>query len=202
MSVRVISPPVPAVTPAEARVLAGLTGTDEIVEALIAAAQGSIDGPDGWLGRAIGKQTLEVAPGWPMPLYSGGIALPCPPLVSIVSITYGASLTLDPAAYALGLDAVLRSVSSWPWGWGGWPGVKFRYVAGYVGQDGSQATPAPIKEAISLMAKHKQLRAPRDPSLITDTVFGVGSQQFSAEPSTALMDDAKKLLEPYWVRTL
>lgn len=62
MRVIVVEPPKPVVTWEEADQhlkLDGDTSQKSFVEGLIAAATAHIDGPDGWLGRALGVQTLE-----------------------------------------------------------------------------------------------------------------------------------------------
>lgn len=61
MSVRVITPPEPVVTFEEAAKHLRLDDDEErdYVTGLIAAAQGWIDGPAGWLGRSVGVQELE-----------------------------------------------------------------------------------------------------------------------------------------------
>jgi uncharacterized phiE125 gp8 family phage protein len=149
----VVEAPAPIVTWAEANEhlkLDGDTSQQAHVEALIAAATAHIDGPDGWLGRAIGVQTLEfVTDGFG----HGPIALPCRPIIDITSISYldgaGAWQQLDSAAYELRGDELGTA-----WG-NSWPvtrsfrgrgdTVKVRYRAGY------EQTPAPIRVAILLM---------------------------------------------------
>src|SRR5579875_4153338 len=112
MFVAVITPPEPLVELdlAKQHLRVDDGDSDDLINAYIAAAQANIDGPGGWLGRAIGLQTLEVrldsfhprhwerrgypiwAEGawtdwtcWPL---QNRIRLPYPPLVSITSITY------------------------------------------------------------------------------------------------------------------
>ncbi len=40
---------------------------NDLIQAYIAAAQATIDGPGGWLGRALGKQTIEYRTWLPEP---------------------------------------------------------------------------------------------------------------------------------------
>ena len=87
MRVIVITPPAPIVTWEEADQHLRLDGDDEqrdMVERLVKAATQHIDGPDGWLGRALGLQTLEARMGG----FCDLIRLPCQPIVDIVSVHY------------------------------------------------------------------------------------------------------------------
>jgi hypothetical protein len=62
MRVVVITPPAPLVTWPDADKHLKLDGDEtdrDYVQGLIAAATGHIDGPGGWLNRALGEQTLE-----------------------------------------------------------------------------------------------------------------------------------------------
>lgn len=123
---------------------------DALIEIFIAAATGHIDGPDGWLGRAIGVQTLEA--GLDGFVYDP-IRLPYPPLINLVSIRYedvtGTWRDLDPTTYEL-RDGEVGTA------WGkSWPGtrayrgasrsVRIRYRAGY------EEVPAPIRVALLMM---------------------------------------------------
>lgn len=123
---------------------------DALIGAFIDAATGHIDGPDGWLGRAIGEQTLEA--GLDGFIYDP-IALPYPPVLEIINIVYddtaGVERVLDPANYEV-RDGVIGMA------WGkSWPStracrghsrsVRITYQAGYV------TVPAPIVVAILLM---------------------------------------------------
>ena len=85
MRVIVITPPAPVVTWEEADQHLRLDGDDEqreMVERLIAAATQHIDGPDGWLGRALGLQTLEAR----MCGFCDLIRLSYQPIVDVVSV--------------------------------------------------------------------------------------------------------------------
>lgn len=123
---------------------------DALIETFIAAATGHIDGPDGWLGRAIGVQQLEA--GLDGFVY-GPIRLPYPPLIELVSIRYedvaGTWRDLDPATYEVRDDEIGTA-------WGkSWPGtrayrgasraVRIRYRAGYA------VLPAPVRVALLMM---------------------------------------------------
>lgn len=123
---------------------------DLLIGAYIDAATAHIDGPDGWLGRAIGVQTLEA--GLDGFVYDP-IDLPYPPTISIEKIVYddinGIERVLDQSIYEF-RDGVIGSA------WGkSWPAsrayrgasrtVRITYQAGYA------VVPAPIVVAILLM---------------------------------------------------
>lgn len=155
MGVVVIEPPSEIVSIVEAQQhLTDLPEEDEpLVKMFIAAASAWIDGPAGWLGRAIGVQVLEwQRSNWPC----HGEALPFPPEIEVISVTY-----IDPAGVEQEWP-VTGSVAfdSMP-DVRGLPGdVKIRYRAGYGTKDGEQppvwtnAAPAPIKVAILMLVAH------------------------------------------------
>lgn len=153
MTVIVITPPVPVVTFEEVeKHLVEVPAEDKsYVEALTAAATAWIDGPAGWLGRAIGVQLLEWRlSAWPC---EPDWRLPYPPEIEIDSISY-----VDPYG-------VKRE---WPFPtplyWDNLPAVRgrpgdirIRYWAGYGHRDPNDAgkwvneAPAPIKVAIMML---------------------------------------------------
>lgn len=163
MRVVVVTPPAPVVTWEEADQHLRLEGDVEqkpMVERLIAAATAHIDGPQGWLGRALGLQTLETF----LPAFGvTSICLPYPPAVDIVSVDYvdgdGDMVAMAAADYEL-RGPMLRPAwpKSWPSAqWRGSDGetVRIRYRAGYaVDPDADPIVsnvPEPIKAAILLM---------------------------------------------------
>src|SRR5690606_38610874 len=117
MTIRVIVPPAPIVTAGD--IPGDHAADDAMVAAIIAAAQESIDGPTGWLGRSLGEQTLE---------YYGN-CLPCRlPLRPIIEVE---AVTVDGETVALPVwrdDGTL----TWPAGARGGD-VVITYRAGYNG---------------------------------------------------------------------
>ncbi|EQB03684.1 hypothetical protein L286_11710 [Sphingobium sp. HDIP04] len=117
------------------------------VESLIAAATGHIDGPDGWLGRAIGEQELEAY--LPAPEFDRILHLPFPPIIDVTSIearTGSGWDVIDPSIYDLrGAEVWRKSGANWPTWLDDQEAVKISYRAGY------EIIPAPIKAAILLM---------------------------------------------------
>ncbi|QHD68219.1 hypothetical protein GS397_14985 [Sphingobium yanoikuyae] len=162
MRVVVITPPDPIISLREAADHLRLGDDLEefgYVEQLIASATEHVDGPSGWLGRALGLQTLEVR----VCGFSDIIRLPYEPIIDIVSVHYldsaGQPQLVDPDTYELfGRDLGCAWGKSWPT-----PGVyrgqaetvRIRYRAGYaVDADADpvvQKVPAPIRSAILLM---------------------------------------------------
>lgn len=150
MRVFVVTPPDPVVTWAEAAAhlkIEGSTSEQDYVAALVAAATASIDGPDGWLGRALGAQTLEARFDR---FCDPRILLRCPPVSAIVHIKYldtnGELQTLSPADYELQGDTVVLAYNaSWPDTLKHSEAVRIQYATGY------DDLPAAIRAAILLM---------------------------------------------------
>ncbi|WP_347091675.1 head-tail connector protein [Sphingomonas parapaucimobilis] len=152
MRVFVITPPEPVISWQDVDAHLKLDGDVEqaaLVEAYIAAATGHIDGPDGWLGRSIGVQTLEAR--CDTPTCGSCIRLPFPPVIELVSVSYLDATGVEQMAdledfEVMGRDLV-PSGFEWPWEGGSWrrEAVRIRYRAGY------EAAPAPIKAALLLM---------------------------------------------------
>lgn len=188
MRCRVVVPPEPVVTWEEADEhlkLDGDTSEQAYVESLMAAAQGHIDGPDGWLGRAIGPQTIEArfAAFW-----NGALSLPFPPHIEIVSIQHadaaGAPTMVDALAYELDCSGLsLRSGYAWPYV-NGIGAVRVRYRAGYDGGEGRQL-PAPIRAAILIM--------------VSDLYKNRGSTSVVASNPVSMPTTAESLLAPFRV---
>ncbi|WP_017979850.1 head-tail connector protein [Sphingomonas melonis] len=151
MRVVVVTPPTPVVDLMEAKehLCVDDDDSDFLVATYVEAATASIDGPDGWLGRAIGEQTLEAY--CPAPALLGRTALPYCPVIEVEAVearTGEGWTTIDPAAYELRGDWLLFRTSAEPaggWAIGDGEGMRVRYRAGY------ENVPAPIRAAILLM---------------------------------------------------
>lgn len=193
MTIRVIESPQPFLTPAD------LDGVDqETIDAVV----GAIDGPDGWLGRAIGAQTLE----WSFGEWSGRkLSLPCAPIIEIVSVSYtdtkGAEQTVDSKNYGKTGDYLwFKPVWQMP-SLGCYPGaVRIRYRAGYdnrpVADGGTGPIPAQIRKAVRLICRYLQAVGKEDLFLQVDEVEGVGRRQYvvSDTASKIIRDAADQLL--------
>lgn len=148
-TVSVIVPPVPFVTIADLKAYQIIEHSDwdtTRVPMALNAAMSLVDGPRGWLGRALAPQTLELSTrqwtGGCRPLTA--IDLPCPPIIELVSVEYdvdGSTTTADASAYRLQRGA-LQFVSSIP----SHDEMRIRYRAGYVGESGTVAGLSPYIE--------------------------------------------------------
>lgn len=136
---------------------------DAIIGAYIAAACGHIDGPGGWLGRAIGPQTLELrADDFRGCDGQGAFDLPFAPIIDVVSVKYldgadGAEQTVTPTDYEITARSTLRPgyEIEWPTARSFADAVRIRYRAGYVADPTAEtlvaAVPAPVVAAVLLM---------------------------------------------------
>ena len=207
-TVAVITPPAAIVTTAEAKKQLGVTGAgdDTYIDSLVAVATQTIDGPNGWLGRAIGSQTLELR----MDRFpcADEISLPLPPLVSRTSVKYddadGAEQTLSAEDYRLtgaGTDAGLirlKSGKSWPNIIEQAEAVRVRYVAGY---GLAEAVPGPIKQAVLLMVQALYGLKDRNLFISSESVDGVASTSYvvSENAGNVMRTAAEGLLAPYCI---
>ena len=150
MRVVVVTPPAPVVSLADAKTHLRVDGDSEndLITGMVAAATAHLDGPDGWLGRALGVQTLEARGD----LFRGGgaVELPCPPVVSVTLVKFldsaGVEQTLASSAYEVRGDTILPAwATRWPTSRLNGDGVRVRYQAGYA------TLPAPIRAAVLLM---------------------------------------------------
>lgn len=182
MSVRVIIPPEPIVTPAE--VAGGHAGDDADVARIIMAAQRTIDGPQGWLGIAIGPQTLELTTGSGCPL-----RLQCPPIIEVEGINY---LDEDEVEHAIdGGDyrtiaerriIWFRSGFTFPATSGAPDAIRIRYRAGFDGEDidggGTGPMPDEARQAVIVLAQHMLSTSTANLFLRSEEVEGIGTRQF------------------------
>lgn len=104
---------------------------DDLISAYIAAACAWIDGPQGWVGRCFGEQTLE----YRTSAFCNLGDLPIGPVSSVESIKFvdlaGTEQTVDEGVYAL-LDDRLRLVvgQAWPSARRDAGGIRVRFIAG------------------------------------------------------------------------
>jgi len=150
MSVVVVTPPAPLVTRDLAKKHLRVDGVaeDTLIDLYIAAASGHIDGPDAYLGRAIGEQTLD----WSVDQFPvcGGLTLPVSPALAVTWVKYidaaAVEQTLDPADYRVVDGVILPPVGgafpTTPLDFGG---VSIRFTAGYA------AVPQAVQAAVLLM---------------------------------------------------
>ena len=163
MPVRVVTQSGPIVAPED---IPGATEDDTAIAAIIRAATEDIDGPGGWLGRALGPQTLELtAAGFSEIARCGVIRLPYPPLISVLSVKYldarGIEQTLDPASYRVNETSLMLSPGeTWPATNAAVDAVRVRFRAGYngvsgaaVGENQTGSIPERARQAIILMAQ-------------------------------------------------
>lgn len=151
MRVIVITPPQPVVSLSEAKAHLRVRSGDEdaLITAYVAAATAHIDGPGGWLGRAIGAQTLEAR----TCVFRDAMALPYPPIIEIVSVKHldaaGAEVTVPSPEYEV-RGALIGSAfgKRWPSVGAHSEAVRIRYQAGYSADAPAIAV---IKASILLM---------------------------------------------------
>lgn len=186
MNVRVITGTDPETVVSLAAVKAHLvvthTDDDVLIAAYRDAAVGHLDGPEGYLGRAIGEQTLELRlDSFGGDVACGVIALPYPPFVSLDSVKYldgeGVEQTLATEVYEVTGPPgrkVLRAAynQSWPTARDTAEAVRIQYAAGY------ETSPPAIVAAVLLMVG--DLYANREPT-VTGTIAAAIPMSLSVE---------------------
>lgn len=181
MRVVTISPPAPIVTPSD--IPGGHDSDDALVLLFAAAAQAELDGPTGWLGRALGVQTLELtADEWPR-------ALPYPPFLELVSVTAGGVAV---AGLEVASSGALTVPSDAPAG-----RIVVRWKAGY---DGLKTPPVPANAKAAVILATTMLRSigREDVFVEQEQVTGVGSTTWtvSKEVSETIERTIGNLLSP------
>jgi len=193
MSLRVIIPPAPIVTPAE--ILGDHGPDDAAVIRMIAAATRTIDGPNGWLKRCLGPQTLELSlDRWCGP----NNGLPCGPVIKIDGVRYldrrGDEHIVDVAHYKRFRNAIYFMPEFDRPAVGNWPGaVSIRYEAGYngSGEGNTGEIPPEAIQAVILMTQHLKATAAENLFVASEEVEGIGSQRFVvSDQATALIKTA------------
>lgn len=169
---------------------------DDLIEQYIAAATQALDGPFGWLGRAIMPQTWyyfrDGFPGaagdWVTPIgcacgtsmtNCSGVEIPLPPLSTVDEVAYadpdnpGNYLimpTTDYAADNSGYVGWVQPVDAWPSAGTALNAIRIKFTAGYA------IVPADIKQAILIMVRdYYDLRG--------DQVVGVSTMSWRAVDS-------------------
>lgn len=175
MTLRVIVPPDPILTPND---------IDGATQGMISAVVGEIDGPDGWLGRAIGPQTIELS------LDCWGLRhmrLPLAPIIELVAVKYtdtdGVEHTVDPSNYGKTGDFIWFKPSWHPPRLGDYPEpVRIQYRAGYDGETiesgGTGEIPSKVLQAVTLSVQYLKAIGKDDLFLQVDLVEGVGRRQY------------------------
>ena len=221
MRVVVVTPPAPLidVPTVRARLGGAPSADDATLAAYVQAATDELDGPGGWLGRALGPQTLELqshhfpnaawpcaAPGFDegwLPLAFrpgrdwGTIHLPYPEVQGVVSVSYldgtGTRITLAPGAYVLsGRELSPAFGTLWPVAQPLPGSVAIRYTAGYA------TVPEALRQALVLMVAQMVALGRPDPFLKQDTAIGVASQSWDTSPTAGALYEtaAGRLLGP------
>lgn len=134
---------------------------DDLIEAFITAATKHVDGPRGYLGRALIEQTWDYYAD-AFPLCNKPLEIPLPPLLEIIGVFYldssGGEQEFSAAAYTI--DYASEPARLWLPSSGSWPSsvaktnaVRVRFRAGYLDESVSPAVddvPADIRHAILL----------------------------------------------------
>lgn len=179
----VITPPAPLITPAA--VPGDHADDDAKIAALIQAATEQIDGPTGWLGRALGPQTLELQMSACDASY-GPPGFVYQPLIELVSMKYDGPEGIEQTLAPPGDHVRFRSwrvlpVSSWPTVADGGH-IRLRYRAGYDGSS-TGAVPERVKQAIALAVTHAKSVGAENLFVAEEDVDGVGSTRYIVSPS-------------------
>ncbi|RVJ16570.1 hypothetical protein [Sinorhizobium medicae] len=190
MPTRVLSGPAPIVTPQD--IAGNHAANDPTITAMIAAVQAEIDGPLGWLGRALGLQKLEYTTGVFPCRHPGSwdLVLPYPIVVAgSVVISYrdpqGADQTIAPDDYRVVSDRyvdfrrgfVLPATDCTP------DAVRIVYDAGYNGtpveEGGTGAVPENAKLAVVLGVQQLKAISAENLFLRSEEVEGIGTFQYT-----------------------
>lgn len=159
MSLYLITPPsapVVSLDHAKAYLNVTLDDDDAVITGIVAGVADWLAGPEGWLGRSLAPQTLEVRLG----CFPSMFVLPRPPLIGVEAVEFidvnGDDQTVDPGTYLtfVGDDGMPRLAPkngvTWPSTLTHPEAVTVRYRAGYPDADSPEGTalPAGLKTAI------------------------------------------------------
>lgn len=181
MSVLVLHSP-PETEPVTAEAVAaslGLFDTDPRLSAFVRAARQSLEGAQGWLGRALITQTWDLyLDAFP----ADAIQLPLPPFQKLEEIAVtdaeGVEAVFPGTAFRVLKGEIGRVLpkGSWPSVGVSEQGVRVRFVAGYGDTpDAVAERAAPIVQAITLMAGRLLALSRADMAMRSRTVEGVGA---------------------------
>lgn len=198
MKTRVLAGPEPIVYPGE--IPGDHDPQDQDVAAIIAAVQAEIDGPQGWLGRSLGFQTLSTS----TDAFCTRMKLPYGPVETVLNVFYrgtdGVEYTVDGANYRLAADDTLVFATGFtlPTVEADSPdAVTVEYDAGYDADD------VPPQAKYAVIVGVQQLKPLADQSVMVreEDVEGVGSITYTvSEASSALIKQAtERLLRGLWV---
>lgn len=177
----VTAPTVEPLTAAEAKARLGIDAevADATMESFIKAARQTIDGRDGWLGRALNTQIWKLLlPGFPCE----PIRVPLPPLISVGSVKYydlaGDLQSVEASDYRIlaGARPEIVSTGSWPSAACRTDAVEITFTAGY-GAAGSDV-PEPIRSAIALMVSNLRSMSARNLFVSQEVEEGIGSTSY------------------------
>lgn len=191
MTMRAISGPAPIVTPAD--IPGDHDEADPAITRMIAAAQATIDGPTGWVGRAFGKQTIEL---W-LPYFPCEDLTLLGPVIGSVSVKYldreEVEQTVDPGLYRnAGNDLLFKRAFRAPATTCAPDAVRIQWEAGYE----ANAMPPQAKEAVILMTLHAKAVGAENLFLRSEEVDGVGTLQYtvSDQAGAAVVKAVESLL--------
>lgn len=193
MTIRVIEPPAPFLTPAD--IAGSHLPEDTQVARMIRAATEEIDGYTGWLGLCLAPQLLEWSLSrWPCRDY----VLPIGPELEIASVNYVDPNGADQAwsfptpLYLVDLPAVRGRRGD----------IRIRCWAGHGTRDPSDPTkwiervPARVKEAVIMSVQHMKALSAENLFLRSEDVDGVGSRTYtvSDQAGAIIRDTSRRLL--------
>lgn len=198
MALKIVTPPDDfpvTVEEVQAHLRVDFEDDDRLIESYIAAATAALDGPNGWLGRALRPQTWDFYCD-EFPCAGQTLELPLGPLLSVDGVFYrasdGSETEIDVANYSADLAPMPGRVVpvygfSWPFPVIATNAVRVRFTAGYVDANESDpatsTVPEPIKVAIMMMvADYYDPQAPA----ATDS-----------QPQISVTPAVKALLAPY-----
>lgn len=155
------------------------TDDDDLIDLFVDAAVDFVDGPSGFLGRALIDQTWDYYLD-AFPANAGPIEIPLPPLIEVVGLFYqdgdGNEQEWPAANYRVDASGEPGKISlgsgvSWPTPITEGDAVRIRFRSGYLDQSDSpavDAVPGAIKAAILIHVA--DLYANRESSIVGQTV--------------------------------